>query len=290
MKFPMLAEISFSREKWQFNDPPLATERYFLESFDDYQLEGRILYSNTIKPDFPNFFAIHGAQSDYTKLNPFLYSLQAHGISSLSFNLSGHNKSSNTNIKNTSLGKNLQEALRFSSFLGKNLHTILGHSMGGALALKVAEAHGSNIKNIILSCPAIYSDAAYHQPFGVDFRQEIAIPFGFINSTSIEFLQKFKGKLMLIIGQHDGLKSIDFGGIAGKSAGTVKINDRISGISPVNSVIPFEVIKIIEDSVAPERFQKIVLPGCDHAVSGWLRANQVYADNLARQIVYFLKK
>lgn len=247
-----------------------------------------MLLVNEEELSWPHLLAIHGARSDYTKLNPLLFPLQRRGIASLSFNLSGHNEASNVSLEDTSLRKNLQEALRFAQVLGPSLHTILGHSMGGALALKVAEVHRSSVKKIILSCPALYSESAYRRPFGSSFRQEISIPFGFIDSASLKFLHEFEGELMLIMGQYDGLKAIEFGGIAGRAAGRVKVvNERLEVLA-VNSAIPFEVIDVIENSVAPHRFRKVILPGCDHAVSGWLRANPMQGDSVASQITNFL--
>jgi len=287
--FPVLSPVSTSRPKWQFDEKAPASAGYFCESFEGYRLEGRILSNDEgVLPSWPNLLAIHGARSDYTKLNPLLYSLQTHGVASLSFHLSGHNEASALDIERTSLENNLKESLRFASILGAGLNALFGHSMGGALALKVAETYHSSVKKIILSCPAIYSEIAYHRPFGSSFRHEISTPFSYINSLSLKFLREFKGDLMLIIGQYDGLKSIEFGGIAGTAAGMVSMENNKSKIKIVNSAIPFEVIDAIENSLPPSRFCKVILPECDHAVSAWLRANPMFTSDLANDIANFL--
>jgi hypothetical protein len=84
------------------------------------------------------------------------------------------------------------------------------------------------------------------------------------------------------------LKSTDFGGIAGKSAGMVSVQNNQSKERIINSAIPFEVIDAIEKSTAPHRLHKIVLPDCDHAVSAWLRTNPVRAQWVASEVAEFL--
>tara|TARA_R110001583_G_C5636665_1_gene407544 strand:- start:707 stop:958 length:252 start_codon:yes stop_codon:yes gene_type:complete len=80
-------------------------------------LEGCELYGvKKESVNHTNLFSIHGARSDYTSLNSILYPLQLLGISSLSFNLSGHRISSD--IEASSLEKNLQESLCFSRARG----------------------------------------------------------------------------------------------------------------------------------------------------------------------------
>lgn len=181
------------RSKWQFDEDPPKTARHFTESFNHYQLEGRVLQATATENGWPKLLAIHGARSDYTKLNPLLYLLQANGIGSLGFNLSGHNEISGIEINNTSLWNNFAESLHFANLLGENLKAVIGHSMGGALALKVAEAHRQTVNKIVLFCPALYPEEAYHCPFGEVFRQKISIPLGFSDSLSLNFLREFEG-------------------------------------------------------------------------------------------------
>ena len=168
------------------------------------------------------------------------------------------------------------------------MYAVLGHSLGGALALKIAEAHRASIKKIVLFCPALYVEDAYHRRFGNSFKEVISVPFGFLDSQSLTFLREFDGDLMLIIGQYDALKSTDFGDIAGKSAGMVNVQNNQSKERIVNSAIPFEVIDSIEKSIAPQRLRKIVLPDCDHAISAWLRANPARAHWVASEVAEFL--
>lgn len=271
------------RARLQFDEAPTGPEFFFAQSFAGYQLEGRLLAGAVGKTPVPKVLAIHGARSDYSRLNAILYPLQTLGIASLSFNLSGHNSCSDIAAENTSLAHNLQESLQFADHLGAELGTVIGHSLGGALALKVAQAHRATVRRIVLFCPALYAETAWQQPFGPPFKRAISVPYGFLDSPSLDFLRTFKGQVLLVIGEYDGLQSTAFGGIAGTSAGTQQMGARV-----INSAIPYEVIEAIEKSLAPHQLKKIVLPGCDHAVSTWLRENPPRAADLANEIARFV--
>jgi hypothetical protein len=286
--FPVVKPESAIRDLWLSDEESTLPASYFCEKFDGYLLEGRVLPATRLEEKTPKFLAIHGAKSDYTRLNPFLFPLQALGVASLSFNLSGHNIAAGIELKNSSLGTNLYEALQFSGRLGNKLSTVFGYSLGGALALKVAEANRSTVNKIVLSCPAIYSERAYTKNFGQEFRDAISEPFGFLDSKSLAFLRNFEGDLMLIIGQYDGLRAADFKCRAGTSVGFTMVRESGTGERTVNSVIPFEVVEAIENCISPNRFHKIIIPGCDHAISGWLRTNPSVAEEIAKFISAFV--
>ncbi|WP_201018001.1 alpha/beta fold hydrolase [Pseudomonas cichorii] len=288
INLPALTRDSRLRSRLQFDETPAGPACYFSQAFEGYELEGRIL-SNPATPDaMPQVLAIHGARSDYSKLNGILYPLQASGVASLSFNLSGHNTTTDIPLADTSLANNLQEALRFADCLGTGFNTVIGHSMGGALALKVAEAHRTSVKKIVLFCPALYADAAYQQPFGEPFKRAISVPCNFLDSSSLEFLRDFEGELMLVIGEFDGLESTAFGKVSGTSVGTVTIDQGTPQERIINSAIPYEVIEAIEKNLLPHQFKKHVLPECDHAVSAWFRNNPEYAQQLSLEISDFI--
>lgn len=278
-----LTDASRLRSRLQFDDAPTGPEFFFAQTFAGYQLEGRVLADSAGETSTPKVLAIHGARSDYSRLNAILHPLQALGIGSLSFNLSGHTHNADIALESTSLAQNLQEALQFADHLGGVLNTVIGHSLGGALALKVAQAHRASVKRIVLICPALYAEAAWQQPFGPPFKRAISVPYGFLDSPSLKFLRTFDGEVLLVIGEYDGLQATAFGGIAGTSAGTLQIGARA-----INSAIPYEVIEAIEKSLAPHQLKKIVLPGCDHAVSTWLRENPPRAVELANEIARFI--
>ncbi|MCD5993905.1 alpha/beta hydrolase [Pseudomonas sp. CDFA 602] len=283
-----MVQTSAITSRLQFNEPAAGPAFYFSEPFAGYALEGRVLLNRTQPSVMPHVLAIHGARSDYSKLNGLLYPLQAAGVASLSFNLSGHNTTTDISAEDTSLTRNLEESLRFAGHPGAALDTVIGHSLGGALALKVAEVHRATVRKIILFCPAVYPEAAYAQPFGKPFKRVLSVPYGFLDSSSLAFLRTFAGKVMLVIGEFDGLRSTAFGGIAGKAAGLVQVRNDQQTARGVNSAIPWEVIDAIENSVSPDQLEKLVLPGCDHAISAWLGDHPQHARDLAKKIATFL--
>jgi pimeloyl-ACP methyl ester carboxylesterase len=278
-----LTGASRLQSRLQFDEAPTGPEFFFSQNFAGYQLEARVLSGSDDEASMPKVLAIHGARSDYSRLNAILHPLQALGIASLSFNLSGHGPGADVALEETSLTHNLQEALQFAGHLDGELSTVIGHSLGGALALKVAQAHRASVRRIVLFCPALYAEAAWQQPFGPTFKSAISVPYGFLDSPSLDFLRTFDGKVLLVIGEYDGLQATTFGGVAGTSAGTQQMSERV-----INSAIPYEVIEAIEKSLAPHQLRKIVLPGCDHAVSTWLRENPPRAVELASEIAQFI--
>ncbi|WP_322845571.1 alpha/beta hydrolase [Pseudomonas sp. B33.4] len=279
----VLTGASRLQSRLQFNEAPTGPEFFFSQNFAGYQLEARVLSGSDGEASMPKVLAIHGARSDYSRLNTILHPLQALGVASLSFNLSGHGPGADVALEDSSLAQNLQEALQFAGHLGAELSTVIGHSLGGALALKVAQVHRASVRHIVLFCPALYAEAAWPQPFGPPFKSAISVPYGFLDSSSLDFLRTFDGKVLLVIGEYDGLRSTAFGGIPGTSAGTQQMRARV-----INSAIPHEVIEAIEKSLAPHQFRKIVLPECDHAVSTWLRENPLHAADLANEIARFI--
>lgn len=281
MSEDILLDQSAVRAHWLFDEAPPGRQKFLCKSFPDYSLEGRILFS--AGSESPGVLAIHGANSDYTKLNPLLYPLQQKGVATLSFNLSGHSVASGVALHGTSLGNNLKEALKFFHVTQPGTRAVIGHSLGGALALKLAEAHCDIVDRIVLFCPAIYPDSAYSKAFGPQFKAALSQPHGFLDSSSYRFLREFRGTVMLVMGEYDGLRATDFGGRDGTSAGEVVLNGM-----RVHSPIPAEVIEAIARNVPTDRLITRILPGCDHRVAGWLRMHPEQAGHLAGKVADFL--
>lgn len=267
-----------------FPEQPQDSVSYFSEDFTGYRLEGRHLHGRSQgETVWSSVFAIHGARSDYTKLNPLLFWLQSQGVGSLSFNLSGHGSSTPLPLYSTSLACNLNETERFYTARALQPMAVLGQSLGGAMALKLAEQYEESVRKLILICPAIYSERAYKYPFGPQFTEAISCPYGFMDSSSLRFLARYSGDVLLVMGEFDGLYAKDHGRTAGRSAGVV----TVAG-APRNSVIPGELVNAIESAIVPARLHKILLPGCDHGVSDWLRVDAKHVDTLGRQILNFM--
>ncbi len=268
-------------DNWQYNEEMPGKVGYFSELFEDYSLEGRVLLAED--EHWPRTLFIHGARSDYTEMNALLAAMQQQGVSTLSFNLSGHNRCSPIDIYHTSLQQNLMEVVQFYHHLSTDQpHTVIGHSLGGALAVKLAVLCPEKINRLILFCPAVYADDAYAVNFGQGFTQVISSPFSFLNTDVFEFLKRFRGKLVLVMGEHDGLSSQSFGKQAGVSAGAVEINGQ-KKYSP----IPFEVVEHIKAAIPESQLLSLTISGCDHDIAEWLRQNQNKAGEIIKKILMF---
>ncbi|MDR1967500.1 MAG: alpha/beta hydrolase [Burkholderiaceae bacterium] len=175
------------------------------------------------------------------------------------------------------MAQNLFEARQFAQSFGATLGAVFGHSLGGALAMKVAESFQDSVQTLILSCPALYPEAGYAaESYGSKFTDAISKPFGFLDSPSLQFLRRFKGDVILIVGEYDGLRAEHHGGMPGRSAGVVELDKHRSVYSP----IPAEVFEAIQ-SAAASRLTKIQLDECDHKVFFHLAQYKPVADTLA---------
>ena len=106
-----LQKGSSQRLKWQFDEPAPGKELFINEAFGNYQQQARLLVPDTERA--APALVLGGARSDFTRLNPLLYRLQAAGIGSLTGNLSGHSLASEPGAVAPSLATNLKEAQRF---------------------------------------------------------------------------------------------------------------------------------------------------------------------------------
>lgn len=262
--------------------PQAGSSRAITESFGGYSLAGQYLLAPGATAC--GLLAIHGARSDLRRLAPLLQPMCAAGTGSLAFDLSGHGERSPLPLARTSLGHNLREALQFARLLGDGPDTVFGHSLGGALALKVAEHCERTVKTLILSGPALYPEAAFSVPhYGPDFTRVLSAPFAFEDSASLAFLRRFRGRVILVSGQYDGLPAERHGGRCGRAAGQVTVEDDAGHSRPVYSPIPAEVFERIRDA-AGGRLSEIVLEGCDHKLFQHLDRHPQAARSLAQAL------
>ncbi|WP_066256851.1 alpha/beta hydrolase [Hydrogenophaga flava] len=265
--------------------PGGARPEHITAAFDGYSLAGRFRWSSN---QHCRLLAIHGARSDHRRLDALLHPLQAAGVGSLAGDLSGRTGQSPLANADTSLANNLREALRFSALLGPALDTVFGHSLGGALAMKLAEQCQRTVRTLVLSGPALYPEAAYAVArYGPEFTRAISTPFGFMDSSSLPFLRSFAGHVVLVVGQYDGLPAEHHGGVRGRSAGLVDVRD-VSGTSrTVYSPIPAEVFEAIRDA-ASGHLSEIVLEACDHKVLSHLARHPAAARALAQKLQHLM--
>lgn len=276
-------QISHHQDVLGFGDQPPGRAEYFEEPFDGYQLEGRILYNDSNTE--PWLLSIHGARGDYTKSNAVSFGLQKRGYSMLGMALSGHSKAGVLPPERTTLGNNIREAEAFFEELDPNRKKVVfGFSLGGTPALKLLEKHSDEIDKLVLFYPGIYAKQSYDRHFGTEFRSVISQPFSYRDNDTIELLHQFKGELLLVVGQYDGLDPEAYGKSAGTSAGEITVDGKT-----YNSPIPKEVIDMVYDAIPQERRQRITIPGCDHSVILWMREHPEEAEQLLDQIDTFLK-
>jgi pimeloyl-ACP methyl ester carboxylesterase len=229
--------------------------------------------------------SIHGARADYTKSDAVAFGLQERGYSLLGMNMSGHSKAGVLEPEQTTLGNNVREAEAFFDNLDSTRpKVVIGYSLGGTPALKLLEQHADEIDKLILFYPGIYSKDAYDKNFGPEFRDVITQPFSYRNNDTIDLLRSFKGDLLLVKGQYDGLDPIEYGKPAGGSAGEVEV----AGTS-YYSPIPKEVIDMIYQAMPADRRQLIEVPDCGHSVVLWMRDHPTEANRLLDQLDIFLK-
>ncbi|MBI3289808.1 alpha/beta fold hydrolase [Candidatus Microgenomates bacterium] len=255
---------------------------YFKHNFGEYSLEARIL--NNEKGEKPWVFSVHGARSDYAKSDAITVGLQKRGCSILGFNMSGHNDASKISIEQTTLGNNIKEAEAFFSYLNpKTKKKIIAYSLGATPALKVLETHIDEVDRVVLVGPGIYSTQAYDKHFGEEFRSAISRPFSYRENEVIAILEAYKGKLLLIKGEYDGLDPVTHGKPIGTSAGEVEIGNQ-----RYYSPIPKEVIEMIYNAVPSDRRKMVVINGCDHAVAPWIHDHPNEGKSLLDEMALFL--
>lgn len=268
------------RHKWQFDEPSPGQELFIDEQFGNYRQQARLLVPDTERS--PPVFVLGGTRSDFTRLNPLTYRLQTAGIGSLTGNLSGHSYASEPGAVSPSLATNLEEAQRFHAHIANRCRTLIGHSLGAAIALKLA-VRLPQVDSIVLICPAVYPDEAHQAPFGPAFTAAISKPYGFMNCDSYAFLQQFQGRVLMVIGEYDGLNSKRFGKAPGTSAGNLWLagNERYSPI-------PEEVTQTLIRAVSAERLQCLFLTDCDHGIAAHLRTSPAIADQVASVVEAFI--
>jgi len=160
---------------------------------------------------------------------------------------------------------------------------VIGYSMGATSALSLLRYHADDIDKMILFYPAVYDVNAYEKPFGNEFRTAISKPFSYRNNDTLELLRAFSGKVMLIMGEYDGLDPQEYGKPAGGSAGSLELNGK-----SIYSPIPKEVVDAILDSVPAQNMTYVVVPDCDHSIAPRLAQNVAMKNKLLNQIQQFL--
>lgn len=164
---------------------------------NDRTLSGLVLQPENSKIDT---ILLHGAGSASMERSIYLAEyLAENGHGSYAFDFIGHGKTGGE-LMGSTLQDRITHTQRALKFLNEK-NIIIGSSMGGHVATKIGTEHGFG--SILLFCPAIYPDESVNIPFGDDFTRIIRMPDAWKKSQLFEKVKKFKGNIIIIIGEHD---------------------------------------------------------------------------------------
>jgi len=202
----------------------------------------------------PQALFLHGAgHSNRQRQRPLREYLCQAGMSSIAIDFSGHGDS--TALTPNSLRKRLDEAQQATGFLNAGPHTVVGSSMSGEIAIRLACTPGNHIGHLVLLVGAIYDRAAFGLPFGPQFSAVIRQPQSWRNAQTPELIATYEGDLTIIRARDD-------------------------------AVIPHEIADLLVASAAVARTRRIVdLEGCDHKVSERLREDPRLLQQVAAAIL-----
>jgi len=198
---------------------------------------------------------LHGAgQSHRWRQRLLREELARSGFGSVALDFSGHGESSANSAG--SLKKRLRQAqcVLDHADAGRAIHTVVGTSMSGEIALRLACRTPSRIGHIVLIVGAIYDRAAFPIPFGAEFSNVIRRPQSWRQAETLEMIRDYRGGLTLIRALED-------------------------------AVIPHEVADFLEQAAVSARFRRIVdLPGTDHRVSEAMANDMALLQRIAAAI------
>ena len=204
----------------------------------------------------PTFVLIHGGGAG-SKERIYTYSsfLEEKGISMFAFDQSGAGKDKD-NIKQSSLERRTSESIHaIKNFASKEPLVICGSSMGGEVVLRILAFFP--VKSLILFCPAIYSSKAFSVKFGEGFTEVIREPDNWRHSAALPLLEKFEGKLLIIIGELD-------------------------------TVIPPGVIEALDKhSFNASKKEIYRIPGCPHRYQEWLTEHPGELQRVAEKVAEY---
>lgn len=181
---------------------------------------------------------LHGAgQSTRQRQWPLRETLAQHGHASAAIDFSGHGDSSA--LLPNSLAKRLDEAQAALDRLCDDgaARTVVGVSMSGEIAMRLACRPGNRIGHVVTIVGAVYDGAAFALPFGPDFSAALRRPGSWRDAESLRMIRQYPGRITLVRALED-------------------------------KVIPAEVADLIRENAHAASACRIVdLPGVDHRVS-----------------------
>jgi uncharacterized protein len=201
----------------------------------------------------PTVLFLHGAGTSSGARVSYLTKLIAErGVSSVAMDFSGHGASTGT-LQDSSLAKRTLEARMALRLLSKEHIVVCGSSMGAHVAIRMLEY--AKVESLILFCPAVYSQDAFTVPFNRGFSKLIREPGSWQRSETFGMLQRFKGRLLIFVGEKD-------------------------------DVIPTTLPLLLREAAREAYWKELItIPMADHKLHNWLQQHPSDADRVAQQIV-----
>ncbi|MCP1571755.1 alpha/beta fold hydrolase [Herbaspirillum rubrisubalbicans] len=178
---------------------------------------------------------LHGAGQGHRQRQwPLRETLVQQGCASAAIDFSGHGDSSA--IRPNSLAKRLEEAQAALEQCTVAPRTVVGVSMSGEIALRLACRPANRIEHVVTMVGAIYDGAAFALPFGADFSAALRRPQSWRDAQVLDLIRTYPGRLTLIRASED-------------------------------AVIPAEVAELVQRHATAAQCRIIDLPGVDHRIS-----------------------
>lgn len=179
---------------------------------------------------------LHGAgRSSRQRQRPLREALALRGHASAAIDFSGHGDSSA--LLPNSLAKRLDEAQAALEHFCQAPRTVVGVSMSGEIALRLACQPANRIAHVVTLVGAIYDRAAFTLPFGPDFTAALRRPGSWRDAETLQLIRRYPGRITLVRAADD-------------------------------VVIPREIAELVKDNAHAAQACRIVdLPGVDHRLS-----------------------
>jgi len=249
-----LAQAAIKNEKPSGQAPSTAVRTPFAVAHGPAVLHG----SQLGRPpgERPRLLSLHGGgQTDHRRMDYLLEPLAAAGWASAAFDHIGHGTTGGS-LLGSSLQDRLAQARSVIGALGlQRPGALLATSMGGHIACRLLDELQPRL--LVLFSPAAYVAEAESLPFGPAFQQALRSSTGFAASPAFAALRRFRGRLLLVWGEHDG-------------------------------VIPPAVQALYARSAATAQVEVLHLPGADHRLHLWLQQHPQPAAQLQQRLLELL--
>ncbi len=229
---------------------------HFQLPFRGVQLHGTTTHSPSRST--PRTLALHGGgASSRLGYQPLLDFLAGQGHAGVAFDFAGQGESSGS-LADSGPRDRAQQALAVVDFLKMPRPvSLIASSMGGHIACSLIEALVPPA--LVLYCPAAYEAAALEVPFGPAFQQVIRATSDFAASPAFDALERFEGRLLLVLGAED-------------------------------AVIPRRVEEEYTRRACKARSVEVLrLDGAGHHLHAWLKERPVEFDRVAQRVLATLQ-